>query len=54
MNYLFIGSNDNEQRWSIKCKCGNGSWYIDTTFLFQCTNCSNRVHIEKVKWKNNL
>jgi hypothetical protein len=54
MNFLFVGSNDNEQRYSIKCVCGCPSWYVSTEFLFQCSNCSNRVEIEKIKWENDL
>lgn len=54
MSFLLVGSNDNKERWSIKCYCGNGSWYVDTEFLFQCSKCSNRVGIEKIKWENDL
>lgn len=54
MNFLLVGSNDNVLRYSIKCVCGCPSWYVDTEFLFQCSNCSNRVGIEKIKWENDL
>lgn len=54
MNFLLVGSNDNKERWSIKCYYGNGSWYVDIKFLFQCSKCSNRVEIEKIKWENDL